>query len=645
MKIHDIHHYILTHFPQIPPENIHYTKNTKQGDFVIHTFTHPNLQLPTIPHVTINQQPKMLYLTVNKAAFAPSIIKSILLTPNYGHKVFSDLFYVIEYSSPNIAKKFHPGHLRTTILGNYIKNICEAMGINTYSINYLGDWGKQFGLVGVGFEKFGSEEEMEKDALKHLYNVYVKTSGMDLDEEARTWFRDLERGNENNVLLWKRFRDLSIEKYKELYAILNCKFDEYSGESLYGEMGREIILKLENNEEIINAKVIEQNDLKREIKNLDDNESKEVKKLIEFFEGYEANKDNEKKINMSNENTKDNSVADILNKSDKNKDDKNSNSNIANISTVVDEERLYLEKESIVKKDDGEESRYIETSCGKVCVMKRDGSTLYVTRDIAAVVDRITRLNPDKIIYVVASQQDLYLKQLFEITHMAGIGFKNGENILHHINYGMIEGMSTRKGNVEFLEDIIDEARNVMLEKMKNNKEKYEKIENIEKTAEILAVTALIIHDFDAKRIKGYKFNIEQCTEINGFTGPYLQYVHCRLKSIEDKNNNLIDLEKLTEDEIKSIYTGEIDEKISEIIFTLAKYPLVLEKSFAGFEPSFLVSYLMDLCKSINGIVSNYKVLNTERSVALKRLLFYRGARIVLGNGLKILGIIPLNRM
>lgn len=626
MKIQDIHAEILSYFPNLPSDALHYTKNTAHGDFMINTFKYPHLIIPTIQNISIAPQKTTIYFTVDKASIGPSILRSILLKPNYGSHKPTGLFYIIEYSSPNIAKKFHPGHLRTTVLGNFIKNLCEVMGIKTHSINYLGDWGKQFGLLGVGFERFGCEQEMMRDPIKHLYDVYVRTNAEGLDDEAKAWFTDLETGKKENIELWQRFRRLSVEKYKELYEVLNCRFDEYSGESLYGEMGREIVNRLENNEPIVESK----EDVKKKI----------MRKVVRKMEKY-VDALFEKELLKSTTGLEELGIKDdIVNR----KQRKDANTVKNSIKVRAEKNKIKPEKK-LVKKDDNDESRYIETSHGKLCVLKNDGSTLYSTRDLAAAVDRIKRFNPDKIIYVVASQQDLYFKQLFECLHRAGVGFKKNESIFQHVNYGMVEGMSTRKGNVEFLEDIIDEARNVMLNKMKDNKDKFDKIEDIDKTAEILAVSALIVHDFDAKRIKNYRFNMNQCTEINGFTGPYLQYVHCRLKSIEDRNKGLFDFDGLTEENFDSIYAGSTEEKLNEIIFTLSKYPLTLEKCMVNYEPSTLVTYLMDLCKSVNGIVSQYKVLNEVRDVAIKRLVFYRAARIVLGNGLKVLGITPLDRM
>lgn len=569
MKIQDIHNEILTSIQnneELDSNALIYCKTAENGDFTIHSSKFQkngdihkfisNYSSENIKKVhLINQN---IFFVVDKQKISKKIVYDILNErSSYGQQPKKNKLYVIEYSSPNIAKKFHPGHLRTTILGNFIKNLLRVSGYDTYSINYLGDWGKQFGLIGLGYTKYGNEEEMLKDPIKHLYDIYVKINheaelNKEIDEEAKRWFMDLENGKTENYLLWEKFRKLSIEKYKDQYKILNCEFDEYSGESKYSKKGKEFVDK---------------------------------------YSQSETNND------------------------------------------------------SFIKNDEKDDSKYIETKFGKLCVIKNDGSTLYSTRDLAAALDRIERLNPDKIIYVVASQQDLYFKQLFECLKMAGIGYKNNEFICEHVNYGMINGMSTRKGTVVFLEDIIDEAKNVMLNKMKDNKDKFEKIENVNKTCEILAVSALIVQDFNAKRIKNYKFNMEQCTEINGFTGPYLQYVHCRLMSIEEKNNDLFSDEETIG--FFETYFDQclLDDKVFEIIYNLVKYPLIIEKCMVNYEPSTLITYLMDLCKMINAIIPDIRVLGVEKQLAITRLLFFKSARIVIGNGIRLLGITPLERM
>ncbi|KAM0687376.1 arginyl-tRNA synthetase [Conglomerata obtusa] len=608
MKIQSLHNKIankLLEYTNFELNALIYSKNSENGDFSIHTSRLENkhaiesiISNFDLPHIqAVIQLRGSICFFVDKKSISRDILNTIFKeNETYGMKEKNGKLVVVEYSSPNIAKKFHPGHFRNTVLGNFIDNLLKANGYQTYTINYLGDWGKQFGLIGVGFNKYGNEDEMERDPIKHLYDVYVSINkdaenDKKIDENAKAWFADLEKGKEKNVRMWKRFRDMSIEKYKKLYQLMNCSFDEYSGESYYALKSKEIIATIEN----------KQKEVKQNIK-----ESLDV--------NFKINDNSKYKKTEVKQNNKESLDVDFL------------------------------------KNDDNDNSKYIQTSFGKLCVIKNDGSTLYSTRDIAAAVDRLDRLNPDEILYVVASQQDLYFKQLFNIFQILGYGYKNNEFIFKHINYGMVNGMSTRKGTVVFLEDILNEAKEVMLSKMKKNEEKFKQINDVNKTCEILALSALVIQDFSAKRIKNYDFNMERNTETNGFTGPYLQYMHCRLMSLEDKNKELINkyLQKgelenqILNDEYNPIF---LNDKTIEIIYFLFKYPFIIERCKENYEPSTLVTYLMDLCKSVNSIISDLRVMGEENKIAITRLYFYKCVRIVVGNGIRILGLTPLERM
>ncbi|ELA46757.1 arginine-tRNA ligase [Vavraia culicis subsp. floridensis] len=481
----------------------------------------------------------------------------------------------IDFSSPNIAKKFHAGHLRTTILGNFLSNLYKYLNFKVVRINHLGDWGKQFGLVGVGFKKYGNEDELNKDAIKHLLEVYIKInqdlreekdameekltsdmSGMQInglnssqdeklsefekkrnvskiDQEAKDYFAALERGDEEKMKQWKRFRSLSIEKYKVLYSTLNIKFDVYGGESLYAKAGLEVIGDAE------------------------------------------------------------------------------------------------IDTDSSMFYDLGE--------LGKLVVRKSDGSTLYSTRDLAAAEDRIKSYNPVKLVYVVASQQDLYFKQLFSVLRgECGNKRRIPDGLeLEHISFGMVNGLSTRKGNLVFLEDIIDAAKEAMHNTMIKNKAKYDEIENVEDTCTTLAVSAMIIQDFGAKRAINYTFDMKRNTSSEGETGPYLQYTHCRLMSIRKKNSVLcakIDADLLSDDALN-------------LIFYLSKFGTAVNESYTTSEPCKLVTYLMKLSKQVNSLFSTLRVFGEEEKLAQARLAVFEASRKILNNGMKILGMKPLERM
>lgn len=480
---------------------------------------------------------------INMKIFFFDVLKTIYTKQEeFGsNTIGKDKTVLVEYSSPNIAKVFHIGHFRTTVLGNFVKKLYLFSGYNTIGINYLGDWGKQFGLVLLGYELYGNEEELEKDPIKHLFDVYVlinKDIEKDptIDKKAKEIFMKMEKEkNEEYLGLWKNFRAKSIKKYRELYKKINIEFDEYSGESFYDEKGREIVQNLPF--------------------------------IVEKKEGGKA--------------------VDLGDK-------------------------------------------------GTPMVIKDDGTSLYLTRDIAAVVDRFERYSPEKIIYVVSSEQNLYFEQLARCSEL--MGYKKGA--IQHINYGLVSGMSTRKGTVKFLEDIIDIATDVMKKEINVNQEKAALIEDIDFTALQLAVSTLLIMDFSAKRIKGYEFDVEKrAKNVNG-TGPYFQYAHCRLNSIEERNKNIA---------ITDVNDINFDLISSDLVYQIVYKFLWFEKSVVlcldDHEPSRIVTYMNDLCNSVNSLVDKMKVLGVEENLAKARLLVLSCAKIVLGNSLRLLGVCPLKKM
>lgn len=463
----------------------------------------------------------------------------------------------IDYSSPNIAKPFHAGHLRSTIIGNFLRNMYEFFGAKTVSINYLGDWGTQYGILAVGFEEFGSYELLEKSPIKHLFDIYVKASKIiagETDAEgnqitppnpefrarACEYFKRMELGDQNLLQLWKKFREYSIIEYQQIYKRLNIKFDVYSGES-------------------------EMNDL------IDDT----VKKL----------------------------------------DDRHLLLTAPNGAKYVDLTKYNL---------------------NKVSIKKGDNASLYVTRDLVAAYKRHCAYDFDLMIYVVATQQDLYLMQLFKLLQLMGYEWYNK---LIHINFGIVMGMKTRTGNVVFLENILNAAKEKMLKKMKEDvKGKLSEIEDIESTADILGVSAVIVQDLSSRRIKNYTFNLEHVTSIEGNTGPYLQYTHSRLCSMMDKNSNV----PLTDHFDPSLLHEDIAH---QLVLQIARFPLILKSTLFNHESSTLVNYMFELTRSISLAHSLLIVKNAEPNLAIARKLLFWSSKSVLCNSLKLLGLVPLKRM
>ena len=353
---------------------------------------------------------------------------------------------IVEFSSPNIAKPFHAGHLRSTIIGGFLANLYEAVGWDVIRMNYLGDWGRQFGLLANAFELYGSEEKLTQDPIGHLFDIYVEINKVSkpeedeikekkdelklaeelkrdttqiekeisaleaksVNEKARQYFKKLETGDRDAFATWSRFRELSIERYEKTYARLNIHFDVYSGESQV-EMSR-------------------------------------MEKAVKQLSASGLSEDSKGAV-----------IVDLTKSKDKN-----------------------------IKK------------LGKALVKKTDGSSLYLTRDIGEAVKRYELYHFDKMLYVVASQQDMHVAQLFKILELMG----NNEvsEKCQHVNFGMVQGMSTRRGTVKFLDDILRDVGEKMHEVMRRNEKKYVQVVDPEQTADTLGITAVMVQDMKGKR-------------------------------------------------------------------------------------------------------------------------------------------------
>lgn len=458
---------------------------------------------------------------------------------------------VIEFSSPNIAKPFHAGHLRSTIIGGFLSNLYEKAGWDVTRINYLGDWGKQFGLLAVGFEKYGDEQKLATDPINHLFDVYVKVN-KDITEEgdieggtndkARQYFKRMENGDEEALKVWKKFRELSIEKYIDTYSRLNIKYDVYSGESQVSQ--------------------------------------KSMKDVIELF----------------------------------------------NQRGLVHEDRgaKLIDLSKFNKK------------LGKCLVEKSDGTSLYLTRDVGEAMKRYEQYKFDKMIYVIASQQDLHTAQFFEILKQLGFDWAKS---LEHVNFGMVQGMSTRKGTVVFLDNILEETKEKMHDVMKKNEAKYAQIEDPERVADLIGISAVMIQDMQSKRINNYEFKWERMLSFEGDTGPYLQYAHSRLCSVQRKA-------AISEEKLKNANYDLLSEPCAaQLIRVLAQYPDTIKKALKTSEPSTIVTYLFNLTHIVSTCYDILWVAGQEEELATARLALYAAAKQVLYNGMVLLGLTPVERM
>ncbi|EDO03926.1 arginyl-tRNA synthetase [Sclerotinia sclerotiorum 1980 UF-70] len=481
---------------------------------------------------------------------------------------------VIEFSSPNIAKPFHAGHLRSTIIGGFLSNLYAAVGWNVTRVNYLGDWGKQYGLLALGFDRYGDEEALKADPINHLFQIYVKINqdvkaeadkmaaleaegktdealhikNEGLDEQARRYFKAMTENDENAIAQWARFRELSIKRYRETYARLNIHFDDYSGESQ------------------VKAEVMEETGKKME-----------EMKIAEESQG----------------------------------------------AMIVD----------FTKHVPGK----IGKGLGKAIVKRRDGTALYLTRDISELLQRKEKYDFDQMIYVVATDQELHLQQLFKIIEL--LGYKELRDKCQHINFGLVHGMSTRRGTVKFLDDILRDVAEKMHEVMQKNEAKYEQIADPLATSDILGISSVMVQDMSGKRVNGYTFNMDTMTSFEGDTGPYLQYAHARLCSITRKA-------ALTAEEIASADLSLLTEiHAQNLIRTLSQYPDVVQNTVKTLEPTTILTYLFKMTHVLSSSYDHLRIMGSEKEVMKARMALYDAARVVLYNGMRILGLSPVERM
>ncbi|CAG8545226.1 8998_t:CDS:2 [Paraglomus occultum] len=453
---------------------------------------------------------------------------------------------VIDFSSPNIAKPFHSGHLKSTILGNFVKRIHDALGYKTIAINYLGDWGKQYGLLAVGFNTYGSHDELDKDSIKHLYDVYVKIS-----QEAKH----------------------------------NPTIDQ------------------------------EANDY---------------------------------------------------------------------IKRMEDVERLLTTKNLLSTQDDGTCTIDLsEYNLGTPQIKRMDETSVYLLRDIAAATQRRQLYNFDQMFYVVGMSQQNHFQRLFKILELTqnreGNGGEKWAENLEHVGFGMIRGVSTRHGTAVFLKDILDTAKQRMLDIMMGNEEKYRDIVNsgpsrqakkadnsrfvdnlsldddqmassdeynevglygkeaAEKIADIVGISALVIHDFMRDRYKDYTFDWKKTIDAHGHNGVYLQYAHARLSSIEEKAGVTLNPKA----NIKALK----EQAAFDLAYQISLYPEIVLQAYKDFQPCVIVNYLFNLSQSISHAHRTLRVKGMSPGVAEARLLLFWCARVTLGNGLNLLGLTPLEKM
>ncbi|NLL71660.1 MAG: arginine--tRNA ligase [Epulopiscium sp.] len=478
---------------------------------------------------------------MNPAPFISHVLTSVLeQREKYGSSIMGEgKNIVIDYSAPNIAKPFHIGHLRSTVIGNALYQIHAFLGYNCIGINHLGDWGTQFGKLIVAYKKWGSKEEIEEKGIQELNHLYVKfheeaEQNPELEEEARGWFTKMEHGDEGALSLWKWFKEISLKEFNRVYDLLGVSFDSYAGESFYNDKMEPIIQELKD------------------------------KKLLEKSEGAEI-------VDLS------------------------------------------------------------EEDMPPCLITKKDGSTLYATRDITAAIYRKNTYDFTRCIYITALEQNLHFAQWFTVIRKMGYDWHDK---LVHVPFGMVSmetgKLSTRKGNVILLEDILKES----IEKTKAIiEEKNPNLENKEETAKAVGIGAIIFNDLYNNRIKDIVFSWDKILNFDGETGPYVQYTHARacsvLKKAEVKEQNLEEVAFELLDDDASIQVCKV----------LEGFPKVIQEAAERLEPSLLSRHIMDLAQAFNKFYHECPILIAEEEIKRARLALVESVQIVLQNGLRLLGI------
>ena len=446
---------------------------------------------------------------------------------------------VIDYSAPNIAKPFGVGHLRSTVIGNAIKNIYKKLGYNVIGINYLGDCGTQFGKLIYAYETWGNPEEVKKNPIRELNKLYVKfheeaEKNPSLNDEGRRIFKELEDGNPKYKEIWKWFRDESILEFKKTYDLLKINdFEVWSGESFYIEPAKDVIKELDS------------------------------KHLLQISEG----------------------------------------------ATIID----------------------LGSDMAPALIKRTDGATLYITRDLAALLDRKKTYDFEEALYVVGNEQTLHFNQIKAVINKMGYDFSNQ---IHHIPFGLVlqdgKKMSTRKGKTVILHDVLVEAVNLASTYVKEHVS-----ENIDEVSKMVGVGAVIFNDLKNYRTNDIDFNLQDILKFEGETGPYLQYTYARIKSLlSHKINTEINYSEIV-----------IDEYIWNIVFKLSDFKNIIIKAKEGYDPSIIAKYLLELAGLFNKFYANIKIIDNDEINSAFRLNVAETVSIVIKEGLRILGIETPNKM
>lgn len=471
---------------------------------------------------------------INHAKLVNATLNDVLTEKeHFGDQKLGEGNVPIDMSSPNIAKPMSMGHLRSTVIGNSIAKTLEKVGYTPIKINYLGDYGTQFGKLITAYRLWGNEEDVKKDPITNLFHYYVKfheeaEKDPKLEDEGRAAFKKLENGDEEEIKLWKWFREVSLQEFNRIYKELGVTFDSYNGEAFFNDKMQPVVDELRE------------------------------KGLLEESRGAQV-------VNL------------------------------------------------------GEDEN-------PALILKSDGSSLYMTRDLAAALYRKKEYDFVMSLYVAGGEQTGHFKQLKQV--LKKMGYDWSDNI-HHIPFGLItqggKKLSTRKGNVVFLDQVLKDAVSLAEQQIE---EKNPNLSNKKQVAHDVGVGAVVFHDLKNDRMDNFDFDLEEVVRFEGDTGPYVQYTNARAQSILRKANKEISMDNLSLNDDWSFAVAK----------AIADFPAIVEKASEKFEPSIIAKYALDLSKKFNKYYANVRILDEDDQLNA-RLALVQATSIVLTEALRLLGV------
>jgi len=485
---------------------------------------------------------------INKELLVKEVLQEVNeKQENYGaQNIGQGKNVVIDYSSPNIAKPFHIGHLRTTVIGGALYKIYNFLGYNSVGINFLGDWGTQFGKVLAGYDMWKDEYDWSEREIDSILKIYVRFSkeekeNPELTDIAKAWLRKLESGDIETRKTWEWLRKISLVEYEKTYKLLNAKFDSYNGEAYYEDKMGPVVEELKS------------------------------KNLLTESQGAQV-------VNLD---------------------------------------------------------EYDMPPC---IIITSAGTSIYATRDLAALKDRVQTYDFDKALYVVAMDQKLHFSQVFKTFEL--MGYEKYAKNCEHIPFGLVvdktgEKIGSRKGNSVFLQEILEES----IEKVKRIiDEKNPDLENKEEIARKIGVGAIIFNDLSNSRIKDEIFDWDMILNFNGETGPYVQYIYVRTRSVLEKANCTLDYEKADYSKLK-------EKEELDVIKLLYNFSDIVALAASKNEPSIIARYLIDLSQSYSTYYNAHHIIVEDESIKNVRLILTEAVGTVIKTGAALLGIEMPERM